>query len=93
MAKSTPVALNILCFRVSGAGNHLQEAVVSDLQERRLAASSLTTIAGAKAIRAAIINHRTTTRHADRFIERLMAATSDALKAAGHREAVRQRRH
>jgi hypothetical protein len=32
-------------------------------------------------------------RHVDRFIEHLMATPLDALKRAGHREAVRRRRH
>jgi len=70
-----PVALNIVCFRVRGAGDEVQEAVVMDLQERGVAAPSLTVLGGRTVIRTAIVNHRTTTRHADRFVEHLMAST------------------
>jgi hypothetical protein len=60
-----PVALNIVCFRLRGAGEAVQQAIVMDLQERGLAAPSLTTIDGRMAIRAAIVNHRTTCVHMD----------------------------
>jgi len=63
-----PVALNILCFRVRGASDKLKEAIVMDLQERGLAAPSLTALGARKVIRAAIVNHRTTIRHADEFV-------------------------
>jgi aromatic-L-amino-acid decarboxylase len=70
-----PVALNIVCFRVRGAGDEVQQAVVMDLQERGVAAPSLTVLGGRTVIRAAIVNHRTTTKHADQFVEHLMAST------------------
>jgi aromatic-L-amino-acid decarboxylase len=70
-----PVALNIVCFRVRGAGDDVQQAVVMDLQERGVAAPSLTVLGGQTVIRAAIVNHRTTMRHADQFVEHLMAST------------------
>jgi glutamate/tyrosine decarboxylase-like PLP-dependent enzyme len=76
-----PVALNIVCFRVRGAGDDVQEAVVMDLQERGVAAPSLTVLGGRTVIRAAIVNHRTTTRHMDRFIDHLMASTLARLHA------------
>ena len=76
-----PVALNIVCFRVRGAADAVQEAVVMELQERGLAAPSLTALGGQTVIRAAIVNHRTTTRHADRFVEHLMASTLDNLQS------------
>jgi glutamate/tyrosine decarboxylase-like PLP-dependent enzyme len=76
-----PVGLNIVCFRVRGVGDKVQEAVVMDLQERGVAAPSLTVLAGQTVIRAAIVNHRTTTRHADRFVEHLMASTLAQLQA------------
>jgi aromatic-L-amino-acid/L-tryptophan decarboxylase len=76
-----PVALNIVCFHVRGASDKVQEAVVMDLQERGVAAPSLTVLDGRTIIRAAIVNHRTTTRHADQFIEHLMASTLAQLQA------------
>jgi aromatic-L-amino-acid/L-tryptophan decarboxylase len=76
-----PVGLNIVCFRVRGAADKVQEAVVMDLQERGVAAPSLTVLDGRTTIRAAIVNHRTTTRHADLFVEHLMASTLAQLQA------------
>jgi len=76
-----PVALNIVCFRVRGASDKVQEAVVMDLQERGLAAPSLTVLHGRTTIRAAIVNHRTTTRHADLFVEHLLASVLAQLQA------------
>jgi len=67
-----PVALNIVCFRYRGAdANNLNAALVVALQESGIAAPSTTTLNGQLAIRAAIVNHRTTT--AD--IDALVAAT------------------
>jgi aromatic-L-amino-acid/L-tryptophan decarboxylase len=87
-----PVTLNIICFRVRGASDKLQEAIVMDLQERGLAAPSLTTLGGRKVIRAAIVNHRTTIRHADQFLEHLMATTLEALTASRQQRPSRVRR-
>jgi aromatic-L-amino-acid/L-tryptophan decarboxylase len=75
-----PVALNIVCFRVRGASDEVQQAVVMDLQERGVAAPSLTVLDGRTTIRAAIVNHRTTTRHADLFVEHLLASTHARLQ-------------
>jgi aromatic-L-amino-acid/L-tryptophan decarboxylase len=60
---------------VRGASDKLQEAIVMDLQERGLAAPSLTTLGGCKVIRAAIVNHRTTSGTPTKFVEHLMAST------------------
>jgi glutamate/tyrosine decarboxylase-like PLP-dependent enzyme len=68
-----PVALNIVCFRLRGADDGVQQSLVMDLQERGLAAPSLTTIDGRTAIRAAIVNHRTTCAHMDQFLAHLIA--------------------
>ena len=89
-----PVTLNIICFRLRGAGasDKLQEAIVMDLQERGLAAPSLTTLGGRKVIRAAIVNHRTTIRHADQCLEHLMATTLGALTASRQQRPSRVRR-
>ena len=54
-----PVALNIVCFAVRGMANAATEALVADLQETGAFAPSTTTIAGRRAIRVAVVNHRT----------------------------------
>jgi glutamate/tyrosine decarboxylase-like PLP-dependent enzyme len=87
---AAPVALNIVCFRVRSGDDALQEAVVMDLQERGLAAPSLTTLDGRKVIRAAIVNHRTTVAHVDRFLAHLIAAANAAVAA---QEPARAARH
>lgn len=55
-----PVKLNIVCFGVDGFTDAQTEALVADLQEEGLFAPSTTTLGGRLAIRAAIVNHRTT---------------------------------
>jgi glutamate/tyrosine decarboxylase-like PLP-dependent enzyme len=79
-----PVALNIVCFRVRGASDEVQKAVVMDLQERGVAVPSLTTLDEQTVIRTAIVNHRTTTGHADRFLAHLIASTLANLGAVEH---------
>ena len=63
-----PVALNIVCFAPRDRA-HDVGALVADLQEAGIAAPSTTTIGGRRAIRAAIVNHRTEPRDADALIE------------------------
>ncbi len=63
LRRLAPVALNIVCFRYVGADGDLDQLnaeIVADLQEAGIAAPSTTTINGVLAIRAAIVNHRTT---------------------------------
>ena len=63
LERLAPVALNIVCFRYKAADadlNHLNVEIVADLQETGIAAPSTTTLNGVLAIRAAIVNHRTT---------------------------------
>jgi glutamate/tyrosine decarboxylase-like PLP-dependent enzyme len=66
-----PVALNICCFRYEPAGatddelDSLNERIVARLQSDGIAAPSTTRIGGKLAIRAAILNHRTTTADMD----------------------------
>ncbi len=70
-----PVTLNIVCFRVCrGAADldHLNAELVKDLHESGIAVPSTTVIRGRRAIRAAIVNHRTTTRDADLMIDGLL---------------------
>lgn len=65
-----PVALNIVCFRYRSAdANRVNAALVVALQESGIAAPSTTTINGQLAIRAAIVNHRTTTDDIDALID------------------------
>ncbi len=71
-----PVALNIVCFRLIPAESQdpddLQSDIVADLQEAGIAAPSTTTINGVRAIRAAIVNHRTRTDDADALIDAIL---------------------
>jgi aromatic-L-amino-acid decarboxylase len=63
LQRLAPVALNIVCFRYVAAGGDLDRLnadIVADLQEAGIAAPSTTTVGGVLAIRAAIVNHRTT---------------------------------
>ncbi|WP_428486036.1 pyridoxal phosphate-dependent decarboxylase family protein [Rhodopila sp.] len=62
LQRLAPVALNIVCFRfIASSGNldRLNVEIAADLQEAGIAAPSTTTVNGALAIRAAIVNHRT----------------------------------
>ncbi len=68
-----PVALNIVCFGVRGAGGNVNRELVLDLHETGVAAPSWTEIDGEPVIRCAIVNHRTT--RAD--IDRMMACLTD----------------
>lgn len=71
------VTLNIVCWRVAGDGrDELNEKIVIELHERGLAAPSMTTVAGRPAIRAAIVNHRTTEQHMDHFVADLTDITA-----------------
>ena len=72
-----PVPLNIVCFRVRGGADDLDRLnadIVADLQESGVAAPSTTSIGGKLAIRAALVNHRTTEREADRLVPAVLAA-------------------
>jgi aromatic-L-amino-acid/L-tryptophan decarboxylase len=69
-----PVALNIVCFRYRGDdANRLNASIVADLHESGLVAPSTTMIDGCLAIRAAIVNHRTSERDMDALINATVA--------------------
>jgi aromatic-L-amino-acid decarboxylase len=69
-----PVALNIVCFRYRGDdANCLNADIVADLHESGIVAPSTTTIDGHLAIRAAIVNHRTSERDMDALVETAVA--------------------
>jgi glutamate/tyrosine decarboxylase-like PLP-dependent enzyme/glutathione synthase/RimK-type ligase-like ATP-grasp enzyme len=79
-----PVELNIVCFRfgcgtsadpsVEEALNQLNRQIVIKLQESGAVAPSTTLIAGRLAIRAAIVNHRTTRADIDTLVDAVLAA-------------------
>jgi glutamate/tyrosine decarboxylase-like PLP-dependent enzyme len=72
-----PVGLNIVCFRFAAAAgdlDRLNAEIVADLQEAGIAAPSTTTIGGRLAIRAAIVNHRTTAADAAALVAGVLAA-------------------
>ncbi|WP_256977654.1 pyridoxal phosphate-dependent decarboxylase family protein [Bordetella genomosp. 10] len=72
-----PVALNIVCFRYraedAAAADRLNAAIVLELQESGVAAPSTTRIGGALAIRAAIVNHRSTHADAGRLFDAVLS--------------------
>lgn len=70
-----PVTLNIVCFRVVVENEDLDTLngeLVKDLHESGIAAPSTTTLHGKRAIRAAIVNHRTTEQDADILLNALL---------------------
>ena len=79
MERLAPVAMNICCFRyvVPGldgeAQNRLTDRIVVALQMRGIAAPSTTTIAGHRAIRVNITNHRTRTEDLDLLVDQIRA--------------------
>ena len=78
-----PVALNIVCFRYRSAdANRVNADLVAALQESGIAAPSTTTINGQLAIRAAIVNHRTTRRDIDALLDATLALGDDAARRA-----------
>ncbi len=69
-----PVELNIVCFRYrSPDADRINAAIVVELQESGVVAPSSTTIDGKLAIRAAIVNHRTSEVEIDRLLEHTLA--------------------
>lgn len=77
-----PVALNIACFRYRGIdANRLNADLVVALQESGIAAPSTTTINGQLAIRAAIVNHRTTVSDIDALIDTTLELGSRIAKS------------
>ena len=69
-----PVALNIVCFRVKAenTADVLNREIVADMQEAGIAAPSTTTVNGKVAIRAAIVNHRTTVEDVDAMVDAVL---------------------
>ena len=69
-----PVSLNIVCFRYRSLdADQINADIVIALQESGIAAPSTTTLHGQLAIRAAIVNHRTTAGDIDALIDATLA--------------------
>jgi aromatic-L-amino-acid/L-tryptophan decarboxylase len=69
-----PVELNIVCFRFRTHDcDRINAKIVVDLQERGSVAPSTTTINGRVAIRAAIVNHRTSRTEIDTLLDEALA--------------------
>jgi glutamate/tyrosine decarboxylase-like PLP-dependent enzyme len=69
-----PVELNIVCFRYRAEDtNRVNDAIVVALQESGVVAPSTTRINGRTAIRAAIVNHRTSRTEIDALVDGVLA--------------------
>jgi aromatic-L-amino-acid decarboxylase len=68
-----PVELNIVCFRYR-ASDGVNARIVVELHEAGEVAPSTTVIDGRLAIRAAILNHRTSRAEIDTLVEKVLAA-------------------
>jgi aromatic-L-amino-acid decarboxylase len=70
-----PVALNIVCFRYRCAdADYVNQEIVADLHEAGVAAPSMTTVDGKRAIRAALFNHRTCAQDIDALLTAVVTA-------------------
>jgi glutamate/tyrosine decarboxylase-like PLP-dependent enzyme len=82
-----PVELNIVCFRYRCADpDRVNARIVADLQESGVAAPSTTRINGDLAIRAAIVNHRTSERDIDALVDAVLTLGRAAVPAAEFQE-------
>jgi glutamate/tyrosine decarboxylase-like PLP-dependent enzyme len=79
-----PVKLNIVCFRyrVGDDAHRVNARIAIDLQESGEVAPSTTLIDGRLAIRAAIVNHRTSRVEIDKLVEKTIAAGRGITRAA-----------
>jgi tetratricopeptide (TPR) repeat protein len=72
-----PVELNVVCFRYrSQDAQRINPRIAIELQESGVAAPSTTVLDGRIAIRAAIVNHRTSEREIDLLVEKTVALGS-----------------
>ena len=71
-----PVSLNICCFRyipgATGRADEVNRKIVIALQDRGIAAPSITIVNGHTAIRVAIVNHRTSGTDLDTLVESIL---------------------
>jgi len=86
LERLAPVTLNIVCFRFRGPESSKTDAlnaeIVVRLQEAGLFAPSTTTLGGRLAIRAALVNHRTTSEDALALADEVLRLGRD-LAASG----------
>jgi len=81
-----PVPLNVVCFRYRAAGldeaalDAMNEAIAVEVQESGTAVPSTTRIAGRRALRACIVNHRTNEEDLAVLVEAVLAAGRALLK-------------
>jgi glutamate/tyrosine decarboxylase-like PLP-dependent enzyme len=69
-----PVELNVVCFRFRSEGaQRINPRIVIELQESGAVAPSTTILDGRLAIRAAIVNHRTSEKEIDVLVEKSVA--------------------
>ena len=68
-----PVTLNVVCFRIAGLDDIQQQSIAADLQESGRVVLSTTVIQGRKALRAAIVNHRTSEADIKAIVEDVTA--------------------
>lgn len=82
-----PVSLNIVCFRfVCDAANEVNAAIAIWVQKSGIAAPSTTMIGLTLAIRAAIVNHRTTQADVDALLQVVCEAGRHEILQRSHRE-------
>jgi tetratricopeptide (TPR) repeat protein len=88
-----PVELNVVCFgyRAEDA-QRINPRVVIELQESGAVAPSTTIIGGRRAIRAAIVNHRTSRREIDLLVEKTVALGRAMQASAARSRASEQQR-
>jgi len=83
-----PVQLNVVCFRYRAEdAQRINPRIVIELQESGLVAPSTTIIDGRVAIRAAIVNHRTSAREVDLLVEKTVALGRALARNCAPREA------
>jgi aromatic-L-amino-acid decarboxylase len=76
----SPVQLNVVCFRHRGADpDALNDEIVARLHESGAAAPSETEVGGRTAIRAAIVNHRTTVADGQALVDQVLALGREIL--------------
>ena len=86
-----PVELNVVCFRYrSDDAQRINPEIAIELQESGLVAPSTTVLGGRLAIRAAIVNHRTSEKEIDTLVEQTVAL-GRAIEARAERSRVPER--
>ena len=74
LERVAPVPLNIVCFRYGPGSDNDQAGIAADLQEAGEAVLSTTIIGGRRALRAALVNHRTSESDVDAVVQAVMVA-------------------